>query len=261
MTQRPAGHIAAALTTLLPRKRIRQLAQQSRVVQRRRKLDIVAFVYSLVLGFAAGERRTLSGLRREYLRATGVRLAPSSFYARFTPALTETMRSLMPEALAKARTQTTQARRRVQAFQGGARHRRGACYACHDALEPFYPSVWRHYMKASAKEDRQHKPPLIWVIISPVDRGPDFVRRVRSMGIEEVLIAPRSPWQNPYCERVIGTLRRECTDHLIVLGEEHLRASFFASTSTTIMVAEPICRSLRTAPETRATESAEEGEW
>ncbi len=53
--------------------------------------------------------------------------------------------------------------------------------------------------------------------------GMDFVRRVRGMGIEQVLTAPRSPWQNPYCERVIGTLRRECIDHVIVLGEQHLR--------------------------------------
>ena len=53
--------------------------------------------------------------------------------------------------------------------------------------------------------------------------GAAFVRRVRSMGIDQVLTAPRSPWQNPYCERVIGTLRRECLDHVIVLGEQHLR--------------------------------------
>jgi transposase InsO family protein len=43
------------------------------------------------------------------------------------------------------------------------------------------------------------------------------------MGIEEVLIAPRSPWQNPYCERVIGSIRRECLDHVIVLNEAHLQ--------------------------------------
>ena len=53
--------------------------------------------------------------------------------------------------------------------------------------------------------------------------GAQFVRRVRAMEIEQVLTAPRSPWQNPYCERVIGTLRRECLDHVIVLGEQHLR--------------------------------------
>jgi len=53
--------------------------------------------------------------------------------------------------------------------------------------------------------------------------GAAFVRRVRAMGIEQVLTAPQSPWQNPYCERVIGTLRRECLDHVIVLGEQHLR--------------------------------------
>jgi transposase InsO family protein len=53
--------------------------------------------------------------------------------------------------------------------------------------------------------------------------GAAFVRRVRAMGIEQVLTAPRSPWQNPYCERVIGTLRRDCLDHVIVIGEQHLR--------------------------------------
>ena len=48
-------------------------------------------------------------------------------------------------------------------------------------------------------------------------------RRVKSLGSEEVLIAPRSPWQNPYVERLIGSIRRDCLDHLIVLNERHLR--------------------------------------
>ena len=43
------------------------------------------------------------------------------------------------------------------------------------------------------------------------------------MGIEEVPIAPRSPWQIPYCERVIGSIRRECLDQVIVLNARHLR--------------------------------------
>jgi len=53
--------------------------------------------------------------------------------------------------------------------------------------------------------------------------GDEFVARVRGMGIEEVLTAPRSPWQNPYAERIIGSIRRECLNHVIVLNEEHLR--------------------------------------
>ncbi|MDA1091484.1 MAG: integrase core domain-containing protein, partial [Proteobacteria bacterium] len=53
--------------------------------------------------------------------------------------------------------------------------------------------------------------------------GFEFRDRVEAMGIEAVITAPRSPWQNPYVERVIGTLRRECLDHMIILNERHLR--------------------------------------
>ena len=53
--------------------------------------------------------------------------------------------------------------------------------------------------------------------------GLTFRDRVAAMDIQEVVIAPHSPWQTPYVERVIGTLRRDCLDHVIVLGETHLR--------------------------------------
>lgn len=53
--------------------------------------------------------------------------------------------------------------------------------------------------------------------------GERFRSRVEGMRITEVITGYRSPWQNPYAERAIGTIRRECTDHLIVLGENHLR--------------------------------------
>ena len=50
-----------------------------------------------------------------------------------------------------------------------------------------------------------------------------FRRAIRSMGITELVSAPRSPWQNAHVERVIGSIRRECTDHIIPMGEAHLR--------------------------------------
>jgi putative transposase len=53
--------------------------------------------------------------------------------------------------------------------------------------------------------------------------GEDFVRRVESLGIRNVLISARSPWQNPYVERVIGSIRRDCLDHTIIFNERHLR--------------------------------------
>src|SRR5207245_2155794 len=52
----------------------------------------------------------------------------------------------------------------------------------------------------------------------------DFFRRtVRSVGIREVLTAPRSPWQNPYAERLVGSIRRECLDHMVIFDEGSLR--------------------------------------
>ena len=53
--------------------------------------------------------------------------------------------------------------------------------------------------------------------------GQAFTRRVRAMGIRDHPISPRSPWQNPYVERLIGTLRRDCLDHVLIFGERHLR--------------------------------------
>ena len=61
--------------------------------------------------------------------------------------------------------------------------------------------------------------------------GAEFRRRVRSFAMEEVLTAPRSPWQNPYVERLIGSIRRECLNHVIVFNERHLKSllrSYFA---------------------------------
>jgi transposase InsO family protein len=70
----------------------------------------------------------------------------------------------------------------------------------------------------------------------PFDTAPRFLIRVRDeiygqqvvstlkiFGINKVLISRRSPWQNGYCERVIGSIRRECLDHIIVLNDRHLR--------------------------------------
>src|ERR1700674_2284246 len=53
--------------------------------------------------------------------------------------------------------------------------------------------------------------------------GPDFRKPVDAMGITEVVSAARSPWQNAYVERVIGSIRRECLDYVVIFNERHLR--------------------------------------
>jgi transposase InsO family protein len=52
--------------------------------------------------------------------------------------------------------------------------------------------------------------------------GTEFNVRVDNLGVRQIRISPRSPWQNGYAERWVGTLRRELLDHLVVLGERHL---------------------------------------
>jgi putative transposase len=53
-------------------------------------------------------------------------------------------------------------------------------------------------------------------------------RRIASLGITEVVSRPLSPWQSPYVERVIGSIRRECLDHVIILNQRHLRRTLHA---------------------------------
>ena len=52
--------------------------------------------------------------------------------------------------------------------------------------------------------------------------------RIKSLGMQEILTAPRSPWQNPYAERLIGSIRRECLNYHIILNARHLKRTLFS---------------------------------
>ncbi|HUI41248.1 MAG TPA: integrase core domain-containing protein, partial [Terriglobia bacterium] len=89
--------------------------------------------------------------------------------------------------------------------------------------------------------------------------GECFRSRLRDLGITEVLTAPQSPWQNPFVERLVGSIRRECLDHVIVLGEKHLRRilksyfDYYLGARTHLSLA-------KDAPATRAVQGPEAGE-
>jgi transposase InsO family protein len=88
--------------------------------------------------------------------------------------------------------------------------------------------------------------------------GSAFRNAVKSLGIEGLRSAPHSPWQTPFVERIIGSIRRECTDHVIVLNERHLRRllteyfDYYHRTRTHLSLA-------KDAPETRSVEMPETG--
>ena len=83
--------------------------------------------------------------------------------------------------------------------------------------------------------------------------GAYFCSRAEAMGITQVVTAPRSSWQNAYVERVVGSIRRECLDHIVTFNERHLRR-VLSRTSTTTTEQGRISRSVRIAP-TRARSS------
>lgn len=88
--------------------------------------------------------------------------------------------------------------------------------------------------------------------------GQAFQRQAHVLGIEQVVMARRSPWQNPYAGRVIGSIQRECLDHAVVLGERHLRrivaryADYYNRTRTHLSLA-------KDSPDGRAPQLPEQG--
>jgi hypothetical protein len=90
--------------------------------------------------------------------------------------------------------------------------------------------------------------------------GDVFRRRVAGMSIAEVVSSPSSPAQNPYAERLIGSIRRECLDHVIVFGEWHLRRLLTASL-TYYDRARTHLASEKDAPTTRRVQTSREGPW
>jgi putative transposase len=69
-----------------------------------------------------------------------------------------------------------------------------------------------------------HEPPRFLLRDRDAKFGEMFVDTVTALGMDPLLTAYKSPWQNGYCERLIGSIRRECLDHLIIMNERHLRA-------------------------------------
>jgi len=88
--------------------------------------------------------------------------------------------------------------------------------------------------------------------------GEQFSRQARALNIREAVIAARSPWQNAYAERVIGSIRQECLDHVVVISERHLKrmlseyVHYYNTTQTHLSLA-------KDAPEPRSVQPPSQG--
>jgi IS4 transposase len=183
MATREDTSLRRSLTSVLPPRRIRTLARELGAVRRQRKVDIVALVYSLTLGFAVGNRRSLAGLRRTYERATGTTLAPSAFYGRFTNELALLLQRLVSEALAKLSRKAPRLAGTFGAFEQ-VLVADSTIIRLHDALEAAFPSIWTNFMRASAK---------LTVVMNVIGRGTKRLQVVAGR-VHDVHLLPVGRW-------------------------------------------------------------------
>jgi putative transposase len=127
-----------------------------------------------------------------------------------------------------------------QSWARGARAERSICLSCRKKLKHMFLVIEHQRRKILHFGITEH-PTAEWAAQQVVEAfaecdakqymirdrdsiyGSEFRSRIQSLGIREVVTAPRSPWQNAFVERLIGSIRRECLDHVVVLGRRHLR--------------------------------------
>ena len=93
-------NLRALLASALPQEVVERLARETGVLRRRRKVEPMAWLWTLVLGFGTGRTRSIAGLRRSYQRASGESLVASAFYDRFTASTVRFLRAIASELCA-----------------------------------------------------------------------------------------------------------------------------------------------------------------
>jgi IS4 transposase len=154
------------LTRLLPAWWLEQLAKDTKAVQRKRKVDIVALFWSIILGFGTGRERNIAGLRRSYEAVTGQRLVPSAFYGRFTKGLCRFIREILSHLMQVA-CEAARPLRGVWASFKDVVLTDATVVRLHDLLVGAFPACRTNHTLAASK---------LHVIMSVADRGPRSVK-------------------------------------------------------------------------------------
>lgn len=158
--------VRRVLSSVISPTWLEETAGEEGFIQRSRKVNAAAFFWTLVLGFGAGAEKSLASLRRCYGLHTGIRLVPSAFYDRFTPALAQWLQRVLLEVLQKTSGPARALRGRLASFID-LMAIDGTVVRLHDLLENAYPACRTNHTKAAAK---------LTVVMSVVGKGAHSVQ-------------------------------------------------------------------------------------
>jgi IS4 transposase len=166
MARKQSTDIRRVLHRLIPRARLKALASATGAVVRERKIGIVELVWTLVLGFASGNERTLAGLRRAFEKATGKTVVPSAFYDRFTPGLVRLLKVVLGDVMDKTARMSGALRGALAGFKD-VLLTDSTVIRLHDLLQKAFPACRTNHTQAALKAH---------VILSVTGRGPASVK-------------------------------------------------------------------------------------
>jgi len=198
--------IRRTLSSLIPAGWLEETARKVKFIQRDRKIDPWAFVWTLVLGFGVSKSRSFSALRRVYQVETGTTLVPSAFYDRFTEGLVRLLRAVLVRMLEKAAEPSRALKGKLAAFADVVTTD-ATVLRLHDMLAKVYAGCRTNHSKAAAK---------LHVVMSVLGRGPRTVL-VTSERHKEGKKFRIGPWVKGrlllfdlgyYCYRLFGAIAR-----------------------------------------------------
>jgi IS4 transposase len=166
MARSKSIEIRTTLKRIVPQKRLEELARETGAVQRERKIGIVELFWTVVLGFATGNERTLAGLRRAFGRATGTTVVPSAFYNRLTPALVKLLRLVLVEVIDRVGRMRGRLTGALAAFRDVVLAD-STVIRLHDLLQRTFPACRTNHTLAALKAH---------VILSVTGNGPHSIK-------------------------------------------------------------------------------------
>jgi IS4 transposase len=166
MAHQQSTDIRQTLNRLIPKARLKELAGDTGAVLRERKIGIVGLFWTLVLGFATGNERTLAGLRRAFEKATGTTVVPSAFYGRLTPRLVRLLKAVLGEVMDKTAKMNGAMRGALASFRD-VLLTDSTVIRLHDLLQKAFPACRTNHTQAALKAH---------IILSVTGRGPASVK-------------------------------------------------------------------------------------